>query len=117
MVGKVTSFSEGTVRRHVSVSAYFPRISDIINQFCNGISAYKYLIMAITEFDLWLDSVDLSDFNDDYALYHSVSGIEDWGSFRAERGRGSRQILVHSYDCDEPLLLASDKARDAFLKK
>ena len=57
------------------------------------------------------------DFNDDYALYHSVSGIEDWGSFRAERGRGSQQILVHSYDCDEPLLLASDKARDAFLKK
>ena len=43
--------------------------------------------MAITDFDLWLDSVDLSDFNDVYALYHSVSGIEDWGSFKTERGR------------------------------
>lgn len=73
--------------------------------------------MAITDFDLWLDSVDLSDFNDVYALYHSVSGIEDWGSFRTERGRGFQQLLVHSSDCSEPLLLASDKARDAFLKK
>lgn len=73
--------------------------------------------MAITDFDLWLDNVDLSDFNDVYSLYHSVSGIEDWGSFRTERGRGSQNLLVHSYDCDESLLLASDKARDAFLKK
>lgn len=73
--------------------------------------------MAITDFDLWLNSVDLSDYNDVYALYHSVSGIEDWGAFRTERGRGAQQLLVHSYDCEEPLLLASDKARDAFLKK
>ena len=29
--------------------------------------------MAITDFDLWLDNNDLSDFNDVYALYHSVS--------------------------------------------
>lgn len=28
--------------------------------------------MAITDFDLWLDNVDLSDFNDVYSLYHSV---------------------------------------------
>ena len=73
--------------------------------------------MATTDFDLWLDSVDLSDFNDVYSLYHSVSDIEDWGPFKTERGRGSQQLLVHSYDCDEPLLLASDKAREAFLKK
>lgn len=73
--------------------------------------------MAITDFDLWLDNVDLSDFNDVYALYHSVSGIENWGTFRAERGRGAQQLLVYSHDCSEPLLLASDKARDAFLKK
>lgn len=33
--------------------------------------------MAITDFDFWLDSIDLSDFNDVYALYHSVSGIDD----------------------------------------
>ena len=44
------------------------------------------MIMAITDFDSWLDSVDLSDFNDVYALYHSVSGIEDWGAFKTERG-------------------------------
>ena len=73
--------------------------------------------MAITDFDLWLDSVDLSDFNDVYSLYHSVSGIEDMGPFKTERGRGPQQLLVRSYDCDEPLLLALDKARDAFLKK
>lgn len=73
--------------------------------------------MAITDFDLWLDNVDLTDFNDVYSLYHSVSGIEDWGAFRTERGRGPQQLLVHSSDCDEALLLASDKARDAFLKK
>ena len=34
--------------------------------------------MAITDFDLWLDNNDLSDFNDVYALYHSVAGIDDW---------------------------------------
>lgn len=73
--------------------------------------------MAITDFDLWLDSVDLSDFNDVYALYHSVYGIENWGSFKTKRGRGAQQLLVHSCDFSEPLLLASDKARDAFLKK
>lgn len=73
--------------------------------------------MAITDFDLWLDNNDLSDFNDVYALYHSVAGIEDWGSFKAVRGRGAQQLIVHSRECDEPLMLASDKARDAFLKK
>lgn len=73
--------------------------------------------MAITDFDLWLDNNDLSDFNDIYSLYHSVSGIETWGAFKTERGRANQQLLVHSYECDEPLLLASDKARDAFLKK
>lgn len=73
--------------------------------------------MAITDFDLWLDNNDLSDFNDVYALYHSVSGIEDWGSYKTERGRGNQQLLVYSCECEDPLLLASDKARDAFLKK
>lgn len=33
--------------------------------------------MAITDFDLWFDSFDLSDFNDVYSLYHSVSGIKN----------------------------------------
>jgi len=31
--------------------------------------------MAITDFDFWLDNNDLSNFNDVYSLYHSVSGI------------------------------------------
>jgi len=52
--------------------------------------------MAITDYELWLDNNDLSDFNDVYALYHSVSGIEDWGSFKAVRGKGVQQLIVHS---------------------
>ena len=74
-------------------------------------------IMATTDFEMWLDGTDLSDFNDVYALYHSVAGIEDWGSYKTVRGRGVEQFIVTAADNDESLLLASNKARDTFLKK
>ena len=73
--------------------------------------------MATTDFEMWLDGTDLSDYNDVYALYHSVAGVEDWGSYKTVRGRGVGQLIVTAADNDEPLLIASDKARDTFLKK
>lgn len=71
--------------------------------------------MTTTNFDDWLDTTDLSDFNDVYSLYQSVAGVEEFGAYTTISIQEDK-FLVEAIDSNEKLLLASDKARNAFLK-
>ena len=70
---------------------------------------------TITDFNEWLDGIDLSDFNDVYSLYHSVADVEEWGCYNTIKGKADGQYIVSSIECEDKLLLASEKARDYFL--
>lgn len=71
---------------------------------------------TITDFDTWLEGNDLSDFNDVYSLYHSVAEVEEWGGYKTIKGKDAGQYIVSSSECEEDLFLASEKAREYFLK-
>lgn len=72
---------------------------------------------AITDFDAWLDSTEYN-FEEIYSLYQSVSKTEDWSLFSTTEKQTSNgvQFFVKSDCCEDLLLLASEKARIAFLK-
>lgn len=69
---------------------------------------------STTNFQEWLDGTDLSDYNDVYSLYCSVSNVANFGSYdtvKADRGG----YVVTSCDNDMSLYLASEIARETFL--
>lgn len=72
--------------------------------------------MTTQDFDTWLESTDLSDFNDVYSLYHSVSELEQWAGFSTVQAPNGAYIL-NSVDTGENLCMSTVKSRDAFLKK
>lgn len=72
--------------------------------------------MAIQDFNAWLETTDLSDYNDVYSLYQSVAQLQRWGGYSTIQASNGAYILS-SDDVDEDLCLSTDKARDAFLEK
>lgn len=82
------------------------------------------MTMATTmNFEEWIDGVDPDDYNEVYCIYRSVADlnedndVEEWGGFKASRKETSRgpMYFIKSTFSDEVLMLASDKARDAFI--
>ena len=76
---------------------------------------------ATTNFDEWLDAIALDGYEDIYALFHAVQdhqgGECEWGRFQTTWARGSTtQRIVTCADCELALRLASEEARDGFLK-
>ena len=71
---------------------------------------------SITDFNTWLEGNDLSDYNDVYSLYNSVANVEEWAGYKTIKGRTEGQYVVSSIECGEDLFLASEKARESFLK-
>lgn len=72
---------------------------------------------AITDFRTWLSDIDLTDYNDVWSLYHTVYDLRGYSSFdisKKETARGNMYFLT-SVECDVPLMLASEKARQTFL--
>ena len=70
-----------------------------------------------TDFLAWLSCIDLSDYNDVWSLYHTVSDLSDYSSFEIdvkEETKGTKYFLK-SVECDDTLMLASEKARQTFL--
>ena len=70
-----------------------------------------------TDFSAWLSCIDLSDYNDVWSLYHTVSDLSDYSSFEIsekDTTNGTRYFLK-SVECDETLMLASEAARQTFL--
>lgn len=71
---------------------------------------------STTDFQEWLDGTDLSDYNDVYSLYYSVYNVESFGSYTTVK-TANNGYVVTSCDIDMSLFLATEKAREAFLKK
>lgn len=74
---------------------------------------------TITDFNSWLGCIDLSDYNDVYSLYRTVSDLSPWGSFeiKVKNASAGEQYFLTSCECDDVLMLATEKARIAFLRK
>ena len=74
-------------------------------------------MQATTDFTEWLSGIELDDHNDIYSLYHSVEKCEEWGGFKTVPATSAGDRWIVTYSCsDQPLLLASEKAKQAFLK-
>ncbi|HBS86442.1 MAG: hypothetical protein A2W91_19700 [Bacteroidetes bacterium GWF2_38_335] len=75
--------------------------------------------MATTSnFKEWVDFVELENYEEIYCIYRSVSDIDEWGAFKCtekKTSKGSMYFLKCDY-CDDTLMLASEKAREYFLK-
>jgi hypothetical protein len=71
-----------------------------------------------TDFNEWLDNVELEHFEDVYSLYRAVKDACPFGTFDVQpaRGDGPRWI-VKAPSTEQGLLLASNDARAAFLKR
>ena len=74
---------------------------------------------TITDFDAWLGCIDLSDYNDVYSLYRTVQDLSDWGPFtiKYNESASGHKCFLSSPECDDTLMLASELARTAFLRK
>lgn len=74
---------------------------------------------TITDFSHWLSSVELEDHNDVYSLYQAVDRLEDWGAFSISKkeSHNSTRYFVKCSFIDDVLLLASEKAKHAFLNQ
>lgn len=72
---------------------------------------------TITDFSAWLSCIDLSDYNDVWSLYHTVSDLSDYSSFEIDVKKDSKgtKYFLKSVECDDTLMLASEKARQTFL--
>lgn len=68
---------------------------------------------TITEFESWLDSADPDDHEEVYALYQAVSNSENAGIYTCSENKG--KYFLKADHVDDTLMLASDKARSAFL--
>lgn len=72
---------------------------------------------TITDFQEWIDQTDLDDYNDVYSLYMTVYNLENWGGYQIQEGHVDGQYFLKGIDAEDTLMLASEKARNAFLKK
>lgn len=69
-----------------------------------------------TDFEGWLDEVNLETHDEIYSLYRSVKDCDAMGFFTTELARNSTtRWIVKSDTCDRSLLLASELAKNTFL--
>ena len=72
---------------------------------------------TMTDFNEWLLGADIEDHNDVYCVFKAAKELEEWGAFNCTKritSKGNMYFLKCSY-IDDILMLASDKAREAFL--
>lgn len=72
--------------------------------------------MSITDFKDWTEMLDLEEFEEVDSLFQSVRNISDYGSFKTIEGKVSGTYIVTAFGVDVNLFLATEKARQAFLK-
>ena len=73
--------------------------------------------MATTDFNDWLDQLDLSDYEEIDSLYRAVDEINEYDCFKMEEARGTNNgwvLTCDGYDID-PLLIRTEYARQTFL--
>lgn len=71
----------------------------------------------ITDFEAWLDQVDPEGHEEVYSLYRSVADATQIGLFESKPAKGGKGLIVYKDHIDDYLLLASDKAKSAFLNE
>jgi hypothetical protein len=67
------------------------------------------------DFEAWLDGVELEDNEEVYSLYRSVRDCDEFGLFSVKPARGTDSWPLKASHIDQPLLLLSTKAKNAFL--
>ena len=67
-----------------------------------------------SDFDLWLDSIDLTNYDDIYSLYRAVSDEKDCGMFECQKN--GEKLFIKSSNTDDVLFLASEKAKNYFIE-
>ncbi|MCP5557733.1 MAG: hypothetical protein H7A55_08265 [Verrucomicrobiaceae bacterium] len=69
-----------------------------------------------TGFESWLDGIELENHAEVYSLHRSVNECTSYGPFTTGPvGGSSIGWIVNAFHCEQPLLLASLKAKQAFL--
>ncbi|EGQ7810926.1 hypothetical protein I6Y99_004995 [Vibrio parahaemolyticus] len=68
---------------------------------------------TITDFDAWLDMADAEGHEEVYSLYRAVSDIDEMGMYECSENNG--KYFLKASHVDDTLMLASEKARQAFL--
>ncbi|OBS91862.1 hypothetical protein A9257_16205 [Vibrio cyclitrophicus] len=69
--------------------------------------------MATTDFESWLSNAEPEGHEEVYALYRAVSDIDETGMFTCSENNG--RFFLKASHVEETLLLASEKARKAFI--
>lgn len=72
---------------------------------------------TITDFDGWLDQADPDDYEEIYALYRAVANGETFGRYECKPSQGHFKWFVKAGCTEDTLMLASSKAREAFLRR
>lgn len=70
---------------------------------------------TITDFQAWLDEIDLDNYDDVDSLYRSVKENDNYGLFKTEVAPNG-QYIVSSTIATNKLRLASGLAKDTFLR-
>lgn len=68
---------------------------------------------TITDFDTWLEEAAPEGYEEIYALYKCVEGEEDFGAW--ECGKNNNMLFIKTSHTSNTLMLASPKAKQAFL--
>lgn len=68
-----------------------------------------------TDFNEWLDGIDLHDYDDIDSLYRSVKENDEYGLFKTQVAPNG-QYIVSSSITEDKLRLASGTAKEAFLR-
>ena len=70
-----------------------------------------------TDFELWLNALELDDHGEVYSLYRAVKDVVEFGIYEAVPAAGPEgRWLVNAMHVTQPLLLTS-KSREYFLKQ
>lgn len=71
---------------------------------------------TLTDFSTWLYCLDFNDYEDVYALYHSIADCDEYGVYKTQVAKGKNNGWIVSSSClDDTLHLISDKAKQTFL--
>lgn len=68
------------------------------------------------QFDEWLDTVELEDYDDVDSLYRTVNDLSDYGVFSIDAARGENNGWILKVEGGDMVLhLKTEKARRSFL--
>lgn len=72
---------------------------------------------TITDFIDWLDGAEPEGHEEVYSLYRSVKDCDSWGVYETVKATGGGdRWMVSADNSEDSLLLASEKAKEAFLE-